>query len=194
METENETVELWLVRHGETTRSAALEVAGWSDPPLTARGRREAEALADRLRPVDFDGVWSSDLVRTLETARLARGEPVPDRRLRELNFGDLEGLAFSEVDEDIREAVLEFRDFTAPGGESLEDLERRLESFLSELPPGRHLLFVHGGVIRALTRRLGLDRFLPTGTLVVVDWTVKEILFVEFLPGSAPVFRPASG
>ncbi len=189
METATATLELWLVRHGETTRSVARRVAGWSDPPLTPLGRREAAALANRLRDVDFDGVWASDLVRALETARLAWGEPVPDRRLRELNFGDLEGLPFAEVDEAAREAVLAFREFAAPGGESLEDLERRLASFLADLPPGRHLLFVHGGVIRALTRRLGLDRFVPTGTLVAVDWTRRELLFVEEPPGARPVF-----
>ncbi len=192
METSTGILEIWLVRHGETTRSVVREVAGWSDPPLTERGRREAGALADRLASVDFDGVWASDLVRALETARLAWGEPVPDRRLRELNFGDLEGLPFAEVDEATRDAVLQFREFAAPGGESLEDLERRLESFLSGLPPGRHLLFVHGGVIRALTRRLGLDRFLPTGSLVAVDWTNRRILFVEEPPAASPVFDPS--
>lgn len=194
METSTGIVELWLVRHGETTRSVARRVAGWSDPPLTPLGRREAAALAERLRPVEFDSVWASDLVRALETARLAWGEPVPDRRLRELNFGDLEGLPFAEVDEATREAVLRFREFEAPGGESLDDLERRLESFLASLPPGRHLLFVHGGVIRALTRRLGLDRFVPTGTLVAVDWTNHKLLFVEELPGAGPVFDEPEG
>ena len=47
-------------------------------------------------------------------------------------------------------------------------------------LEPGRHLLFVHGGVIRALTQDLGLDRFVATGSVVGLDWEASEILFVR--------------
>ena len=51
---------------------------------------------------------------------------------------------------------------------------------FTTELPAGRHLLFVHGGVIRVLTQDLGLDRFVPTGTLVGLDWSERRVLFVR--------------
>ena len=51
---------------------------------------------------------------------------------------------------------------------------------FVDELPRGRHLLFVHGGVIRILTQDLGLDRFVATGSVVGVDWTRRELLFVN--------------
>jgi probable phosphoglycerate mutase len=186
----SENLELWLVRHGETTRSVAREIAGWSDPPLTEKGRREAAALRPRLNGEHFDGVWSSDLQRTVATAELAWGAATPDRRLRELNFGDLEEQPFSSVDSAVAEKALRFQDFKAPGGESVGGLRERLELFLAELRPGRHLVFTHGGVIRTLTQGLGLDRFVVTGSLVGVDWTSRKILFVAEPEAAGTVFE----
>jgi len=48
------------------------------------------------------------------------------------------------------------------------------------DLPPGRHALFTHGGVVRLLAREVGEDRFVPTGTLVVVDWDSRRLLSVR--------------
>jgi len=173
----DELKELWLVRHGETTASAGRRIAGWSDPPLTADGRRQAEAVRARLDGARFVSVWSSDLDRAFSSARLGWGEPKIDQRLREVDFGPLEGRAYDEVDGGLAEVFLVFRDFEIPGGESHEALKRRVHGFVDELPPGRHLLFVHGGVIRVLTQDLGLDRFVSTGSLVVVDWAGRRVL-----------------
>jgi probable phosphoglycerate mutase len=172
-------VELWLVRHGETARSARRELAGWADPSLTRRGEREARALRSVLDGAAFTSVWSSDLVRTVTTARLAHGEPRQDRRLRELDFGTLEGRRWTELGERRHRQLLSFRSFAAPEGESVDDLRARLVSFLDELPPGRHLLFTHGGPIRVLVRDLGVDRFVPTGTVVIMSWTRQALIRV---------------
>jgi probable phosphoglycerate mutase len=169
--------ELWLVRHGETPASRGRTLAGWADVPLTRRGEAQALALRDLFVGTPFDGVWSSDLVRAVRSARLAWGEPSQDRRLRELAFGELEGVEFAAIDPGLREALLRFENFAAPGGESFEDLEARVMSFVVELPPGRHALFTHGGVVRLLTRELGEDRFVPTGTLLIVDWEARRLL-----------------
>jgi probable phosphoglycerate mutase len=123
--------------------------------------------------------VWSSDLARALTTARLAWGEPRSDRRLREVDFGDLEGQSYDQVDLEFAEIFMKFRDFRIPGGESHRELSDRVFAFVAELPPGRHLLFVHGGVIRVLTQDLGVDRFVPTGSVVGVDWSARRLLFV---------------
>ncbi len=173
-------LELWLVRHGETTFSASRRVAGWSDPPLTDNGRRQASALREVLNGGDFTGVWSSDLVRTVESARLAWGPARPDARLRECNFGALEGCSYEEADTTYGEVFAVFRGFQAPDGETHAEFRGRVSNFVEELEPGRHLLFVHGGVIRALTQDLGLDRFVATGSLVSVDWKAQKVLFVS--------------
>lgn len=180
-------LELWLVRHGETMASAAKRIAGWLDTPLTPRGREEARALRPVLDGRRFDGVWSSDLSRAVETARLAWGEAVPDRRLREVSFGDLEGRPFAETGVPADRQVLAFRGFAAPGGEHLDQARERVSGFLEALPDGRHLLFVHGGVIRLLTQDVGLDAFLPTGSVLGLAWLPRRILFVRMPPGKRP-------
>jgi probable phosphoglycerate mutase len=169
--------ELWLVRHGETPASLGQKLAGWIDVPLTARGEAEAAALRPLLATESFLSVWSSDLVRAVATARLAWGEPRQDRRLREIHFGSLEGHYWPTLDAPTLKALQTFEGFVAPEGESFVDLRTRVFGFLDGLGPGRHVLFTHGGVVRLLSREVGEDGFVPTGTLLVVDWTGRRLL-----------------
>ena len=185
----NHHLELWLVRHGETTASAARRIAGGSNPPLTAVGRREAEALRGSLEGREFTSVWSSDLDRALTSARLAWGEPTPDPRLREVHFGGWEGRGYDDVDPIVARVFLEFREFSIPDGDSYVGFRDRVLSFIDDLDGGRHLLFVHGGVIRILTQDLGLDRFVATGSLVVLDWSEGRVVSVHE-PGKPPNFE----
>jgi len=110
-------------------------------------------------------------------TARLAWGRAQADRRLRELSFGGLEGLRWTALPRPLKESLLGWDDFHPPGGESLDELSARVHDFLATLGAGRHLVFTHGGVVRLLTRQLGVDEFQPTGTLVVVDWARHALL-----------------
>jgi probable phosphoglycerate mutase len=173
-------LELWLVRHGETTFSAKMTVAGWTEAPLSPTGEEEARALAPLLSGRTFTGVWSSDLGRALTTARLAWGEPKADPRLREMDFGDLEGKRWSDLAPGMGEGIFGFRDFRAPGGESVAEVRERVLTFVTELPAGRHLVFTHGGAIRVLTRDLGLDRFVGTAAVVVLDWPAQRVVRLE--------------
>jgi len=174
----NPILELWLVRHGESTFNAEGRYAGWSDPPLTAAGEIMARELVPRLVGIQFDGIWRSDMTRTRETARLAGFPEVPtDIRLREIHFGDLEGKTYEEAGEEWREKLRSFADFQAPNGESTADLLRRAEAFLDDLRPGRHLVFSHGGWIRSLMSRCGSDRFPDKAELVRIAWPDRRIL-----------------
>lgn len=169
-----------MVRHGESLANTGSRLSGWSDVPLSERGEAQARALGPLLEGREFDGVWSSDLERARATARLAFGEPRVDRRLREMDFGELEGKRWDEIDEAEQDAILEFVDYTAPGGETITDLRERVLDFVGSLPHGRHLIFSHGGAIRMLTGTIGHDRFLNNGALVVVDWAARKILLTE--------------
>ena len=140
----------------------------------------QAEALRAVIDGNQFAGVWSSDLQRAVESAQLAWGEPQIDKRLRECHFGSLEGCTYEEADSTYGEVFHEFRDFQAPEGESHAEMLARVSEFVGGLAPGRHLLFVHGGVIRILTQDLGVDRFVPTGSLLGLDWAAREVLFVR--------------
>jgi probable phosphoglycerate mutase len=162
-------VRLWLVRHGATDWSDAGLLNGWTDVPLNERGRLQARSLAERLAGREFAGVWSSDLLRAKDTARLGVGEHKPDRRLRELDFGWLEGRRWEEWPAEVRDALSAFDGFCAPGGESVGELRRRLREFVGALRDGEHLVFTHGGVIRLLLRHEGRDRHVLPGELVQV-------------------------
>lgn len=171
-------LELWLVRHGESTFNAEGRYAGWSDPPLTPAGEAMALALAPRLARVAFDGVWRSDRIRTEHTARLA-GFPdaLVDPRLREVHFGEMEGKTYFEVGEELRHRLRSFEDFQAPGGESTAQVRERVDEFLDGLPGGRHLVFCHGGWIRCVLARCGTDRFPDKAEICRVRWPAAELL-----------------
>jgi len=174
-------VEIWLVRHGETTANAANVLSGWSDVPLTPKGEDQARALKPLLAGERFDAVWSSDLRRAIATAELAIDfPPRTDARLREMCFGDVEARPWSEIGASLRDALLAFVSFRAPGGEDLAAFKARVVDFANRLEPGRHLIFTHGGAIRALTMDLGEDRFISNGGLCALDWTRREVLFLK--------------
>jgi 2,3-bisphosphoglycerate-dependent phosphoglycerate mutase len=165
------TTRLWIVRHGATDWSEAGRFNGWTDVSLNELGRRQSERLRERLRAREFDGIWSSDLVRTTETARLAgAGNAVPDARLREIDFGALEGLTWAECPAHVREGLIAFEGFEAPGGESVSGLTDRVLEFVEGLSHGDHLVFTHGGVIRVLL----------TGTACEVNPAPGELLRVD--------------
>lgn len=120
---------------------------------------------------MSFVGRWSSDLLRATETARLAVGSTATDPRLRELNFGHLEGKTWDECPADVKESLLRFDGFTAPGGESVSELRTRVLEFVGELSDGDHVLFTHGGVVRILLREVCRDVRVAPGDVVRVRW-----------------------
>ncbi len=173
-------VELWLVRHGETDWNLRHLLQGWVDTPLNRTGRRQARRLAEALSGRTFVGVWSSDLTRAVETARLAFGEPSRSQALRELDFGDIQGLNWQDLSPEIRNKMLAFDDFAAPGGESHRQMETRVVKFLGGLSDGAHLVFTHGGVIRMLRRMCGDDRFPKSCEIARLDWTNRRALHTD--------------
>ena len=151
-------LELWLVRHGETLLHGEGRVQGWSDPPLSAVGRIQAQKLTSRLSRTPFSAVYSSDLRRTNETARLALpGAAIEtDTRLRELSFGAWEGKRWEEVEADDPEVLSAWYadpyGNTPTGGEPYAALCKRVTAWRGALPKtGRVVAFTHGGPIRAL-------------------------------------------
>jgi len=176
--------ELWLVRHGQTTWNKDGKLTGWTDVPLTALGQSQARALSDWLSAERFGRVVASDLQRAVHTARLAYGEPQEvSAELRELEFGELEGLKWDELPEVHKNALLAFEGFQAPGGESTAKLRERVYGFFDRLPQGRHLIFTHGGVLRMVLREFDQDRLLPPGAVLGMDWEYKKVLFVRVEP-----------
>lgn len=173
-------LELWLVRHGETEANASRRISGWTNVQLTPNGIEQAKAVRPKLEGHCFDGVWSSDLQRAIDTANLAWGPAKVDARIKEMNFGNMENMYWEQADPVFTQSLLAFESFAAPGGEDLLQFRRRLIHFIDELKNGRHLIFTHGGVIRMICKQFGLNRFLNNASLIKVDWTAQEILSIE--------------
>lgn len=150
-----------LVRHGETTWHAENRYVGASDVPLTERGLEQARQLAHWAQSADLAAVWSSDLARAVDTARPtadATGMQLTvDPRLRELDFGDAEGLTRDEMRVAMPEAVAAFlRDPVAhhlPGGEDPHEAAQRAVDCLHDIADrhvGERVLVVcHTTIIR---------------------------------------------
>ncbi len=157
--------ELVVIRHGETDLNRASSFQGQIDVELNEFGLSQAEQLARRLANEPFDAVYTSDLIRTRQTALpLATRLSLPINPLlglREQHFGELEGKTLSSVKEELPElweTWLLFRaDFAVPGGESVRAFSARVLSTVFELArkhQGERLLVVaHGGVLDMLYR-----------------------------------------
>ena len=160
---------LLFIRHAET--DFAGRFCGHSDPPINDRGLRQIEELIETLKTESIDAVYASDLTRAMTTAdaigKVFGLSPIKVRELREIGFGDWEGLSWQEIE--ARDQVYARRwseaypDLPAPGGEPFEAFQSRV---LREV---RHLLattsqrcaavVTHAGVMRIVLRSLcGLE------------------------------------
>ena len=141
-------VQLVYETHAITTDNEAGIATGWLPGRLSARGRETALELGLRRRDDGLTAVFVSDLERALETVRIAfRGSTIPvvvDARLRECNYGRLNGMPRARLDE-VRVAHV---DEPWPDGESYRQVVERTASFLDELvarwDPGRVLVVAH--------------------------------------------------
>ncbi|MFD9942479.1 histidine phosphatase family protein [Nonomuraea sp. NPDC059023] len=157
---------LLLARHGETIWHDGNRYAGLSDVALTPRGEEQARELAAWAKDADLSAVWASTLSRTKITAAAsatAAGVPLHvDERLRELDFGQGDGLTAAEMRERFPEARAAFEADPAanplPGGEDPAAAAGRFLACLREIPPGRVLVVAHTTAIRlALCALVGL-------------------------------------
>lgn len=131
-----------LARHGATSWSGSnARYCGATDLPLNDAGRQQAAALARRLEDEPLAAVIATDLVRTQETARpIAENHGLEVgivRELRELHYGEWEGLTWAEIEDRFPDAVREREQgivrVPVPGGESLRQLlDRALPAFLA--------------------------------------------------------------
>lgn len=158
---------LFLVRHGQSAGNAEGRFGGHSPTPLSDLGRRQAEAAAAALAKEGITAIYSSDLLRAVQTAEpLARltGLPITATpAFRERNIGVLEGLTFDEsrtaFPADYYALVNRKVHHVITNGESYSDLLQRstaeLWDILSSRIGERVAIFSHTGAICFLTLHL---------------------------------------
>ena len=128
---------LYIIRHGRTELNKAGVLQGRSDYPLNEEGVRQAKDAAERLAGVTFSHVFSSPLVRAMQTARiLAPGmEPVGDDRLIEMDYGPYEGASLENPPAELARFFADFEHEPAPQGmEPLASVVARMGAFVEEI------------------------------------------------------------
>jgi broad specificity phosphatase PhoE len=160
-------LEILIVRHGQSEGNRDRVFTGHGPSPLTELGRRQAEAAARAVAARPIDAIYASDLPRALQTAAplaLLTGLSVTaDPALRERNFGDYTGLAFADIEarwpDDWRRIVARDPTFQPPGGESNIACRARVGRFLVEMlaarDAGRVVLVSHGVAINQMLYHL---------------------------------------
>jgi broad specificity phosphatase PhoE len=141
-------IELVYETHSTTVDNETGIATGWLEGRLSETGRKQAAELGARRRDDRLAAVFSSDLGRAIETAEIAFAGsallPRHDWRLRECNYGELNGAPVAEIEaERVRRTEAPF-----PGGESYQQVVERTRDFLNDLFPdldgARVLLIAH--------------------------------------------------
>ena len=167
---EKDALNVYLMRHGETDWNKDRRCQGKSDIPLNDYGRKLAKITKKAMEEegISFDFCYASPLVRAYETAQIVLEgmdvTPVTDERLKEISFGDCEGLAIPMMRQNPSKYAAFLKCFTDPenyvpmgDGETFTDLTGRLSDFVGEkiLPlEGQYenvLVACHGAVVRGI-------------------------------------------
>jgi len=184
----NGALRLYIARHGETDWNLEHRLQGWTDRPLNETGRRQAVELADALKGIHLDAIYSSTLSRSRETARTVAGSTMTVKSLdglRERNYGHYQG-GSDTAPEYLRRS----NDWTdrLDDGESLNQLLARSRDGLAQIrrehPTGNVLIVAHRITNQMLLRAL-LD-ITPEQTVKIVQDN-DEVYLVEIDPGAKP-------
>lgn len=157
---------VYLLRHGDSRQDDVRRFIGRSDQPLNAAGRAEAAYWQHELAAIPFQGLFCSDLWRSVETAGIiARGIGTPVQRLpelREIDLGSWDGMPMDEIrrryPEEYAQRGADLAGHAPPEGESFNDLARRVLPLFHELvlgSSGTILIVGHAGVNRVILSHL---------------------------------------
>ena len=197
------TVDLVVVRHGQSEWNAVRRWQGTADPPLTELGRDQAVAQAEWLAGLgdEWAGVWTSPLQRAANTAaiaadRLSLPAPTHDPRLEEAFAGEWEGLTPFEIERDWPGYLT--RNDRPPSFEPDPVVRERAWAAMSEIAEasagiGNALVVSHSGLMRRISELHGygeiavpnLGGYRLTVVRADVSWTVTELTVFEPLIAS---------
>ena len=158
---------IFLFRHGQTTYNRDGILTGWEDPDLTDNGIKECLEIAKQLKDEIPTKAYASDLKRSQHTLSLALGDKknkitiVIDPRIKERDYGDLNGRNKENVKKEYPEKYPLWHrsyDVPPPNGESIKDVEKRVNAFLDDLVAkldSNDVVFIsaHGNSLRPIRR-----------------------------------------
>lgn len=189
------TTHLIFIRHAQSTWNEARRWQGSANPPLAESGRRQATLLAKRLAKWKIDHLYTSDLIRAVETAEIVGAtlgiKPIADSLWRERGFGALEGLTSEEIAAQYPEvwALRMVGPITGvPGAEPQADVIARslaaCSNLLAQHQDQTVAVVSHGGMIlTTLVNLLGLP---PAGHSLLVVGSNTSISRISVENGHA--------
>ncbi len=179
-------MDIYLIRHGQTDFNVEHRLQGQMDTDLNEEGRAQAERGAVFLREhgVFVEKVYTSPLRRAVDTAEIMTGIPrsqfIFDERLKEIDFGPIEGMVWENVDKKLTDYVNDpWNNPPFRGIEPVPDLLKRTDEFLRDLAArdgGPVLIATHGMTLHALLVNMdGRNRWLePAGNCTVYHSIVE--------------------
>ena len=196
-------MEIYIVRHGQTMWNKEKRLQGSVDIELNENGKELAIITGKNLADTHIDIIFSSPLKRAHETAKLIKGsrdiEIIVDDRLRELNFGSMEGESYEKLYEEKTHGFKYF--FTEPhlyyppeDGETLEHLVERASEFMKDVIEPlaetcqRVMIVAHGAMNKALmthVKKHSLEHFWSGGlqkncNVIILDYTNGHYTIID--------------
>ena len=154
---------IWIIRDGEPEVAAQGRCYGRLDVGLSPEGRSQLERVADQLRREPLAAIYASPLKRTMESASILGRHHSCEieilEGMREINFGDFEGLSYDEIAQTYPEIYRNWMERPTetqfPNGESFGHMRTRVTE-TAEFVRSRHAnqsvaLVTHGGVVRIM-------------------------------------------
>jgi len=179
---------LILIRHGETDYTLQRKYCGHENVALNATGIEQAKYLRSKLKNIKIDMLFSSDLKRAFQTAKIAFPKRIILKRrgLREINFGQFSGLTFEEANKSYPKIYSTWLNnpikAKIPNGENFSDFAERIErcfkAVLRQNSKKTVVLVSHGGPIRIIILKIlqkSLDKFwdieVNTGAINIINF-----------------------
>lgn len=199
---------LYIIRHGESLGNLENRFVGYSDWGLTDKGREQAKRLGKYMKGVEIDAVYSSDLIRAVETARPfseAKGMEIIQRKdLREINGGEWEEVLFADIARDYPKEFgawkTDFMNAVTIGGETTRELGdrvyREVEKIARENGGKKVAVVFHATAIKAFLELAGDDDgWVPNASVTTVTYengkfTIKDKGRADFLDGLVTVLN----
>lgn len=184
--------DLFLIRHGETEWNRILKYQGQTDIDLNETGFNQARLLSERLKDREIDRIYTSDLKRAANTAGIVakphRLELKKEERLREICFGEWEGMNYEEINKDYPELYKRWRtnptSVRPPSGETFVEFQKRVTAIMeriTDLHKGEKVAVVaHGGTIRVYLAYLLEMPLIENRKLLIHNTSFSHIKFYD--------------
>lgn len=187
----------FITRHGQTNWNKLLKIQGQEDVELNEIGIEQAKKLAKKLSKEKIDIIYTSDLKRSYQTAKIIsdtiKTDIIIDKNLREICFGCWQGLTLSDIKKDFNKEYIIWRTephkLNLPGAEKLIEVQERMIKLIDKALQSNYqniLIVSHGTAIKALILGI-LDIDLAKYNSIRIDNT--SLTVIEY-HSTGPVIR----